>query len=438
MDLAMVKREQGETLRKYMRRFFDKRATVVDVTDKEVINLFQDDLYHRSTFKGFSRRLLSSITHLKDMITSWADEEDKANAKYDAIRGNNKQNTGGNSNNNGNQGGRSNNYLGPNHKRKIDNTVAAIQCPAKDNSKKTSGGFKDLLKEKCTWHLDGNHTTEQCYQLRRALKDTPEPRHPHDKKGKKKADEGNDDFQEPDKMVNVLFGGLPNRRAQKATRREVLSIEPAVPTPLRWSEVPITFSRADQWTSFSEPGRFPLVLKPVVAGLDSTRSSSTVEAGSMSFFTKTLKKMKLDITHMLTKSTSPFYGIVPGNAAIPLGSVVLPITFGETRENYRTEYIKFEVADFETSYHAILGRPAIAKFMVVPHYTYLVLKMPSPAGVLSLQGNLKISFDYDTEAVALSATNQVPNAMMEIYAASKKLAPSELDIPEKSDNANKP
>jgi hypothetical protein len=76
-----------------------------------------------------------------------------------------------------------------------------------------------------------------------------------------------------------------------------------------------------------------------------------------------LKKMKLDITHMLTKSTSPFYGIVPGNAAIPLGSVVLPVTFGETRENYRTEYIKFEVADFETSYHAILGRPAIAKFM---------------------------------------------------------------------------
>jgi hypothetical protein len=69
--------------------------------------------------------------------------------------------------------------------------------------------------------------------------------------------------------------------------------------------------------------------------------------------------------------------------------VVLLVTFGETRENYRTEYIKFEVADFETSYHAILGRTAIAKFMAVPHYTYLVLKMPSPAGVLSLQGDLR-------------------------------------------------
>jgi hypothetical protein len=64
--------------------------------------------------------------------------------------------------------------------------------------------------------------------------------------------------------------------------------------------------------------------------------------------------------------------------------------------------------------------------------------MPSPAGVLLLQGDLKISFDCDTEAVELAATNQVPNAMMEIYTASKKLAPSELDILEKSDNANKP
>jgi hypothetical protein len=176
----------------------------------------------------------------------------------------------------------------------------------------------------------------------------------------------------------------------------------------------------------------------VVAGSKLNKVLIDGGSGLNVLFTKTLKKMKLNITHMLTKSTSPFYGIVPGNAAIPLGSVVLPVTFGETRDNYRTEYIKFKVADFETSYHAILGRLAIAKFMVVPHYTYLVLKMPSPAGVLSLQGDLKISFDCDTEAVELAATNQVPNAMMEIYAASKKLSPSELDIPEKSDGANKP
>jgi hypothetical protein len=174
----------------------------------------------------------------------------------------------------------------------------------------------------------------------------------------------------------------------------------------------------------------------VVAGSKLNKVLIDGGSGLNVLFAKTLKKMGLDITHMLTKSTSPFYGIIPSNTAIPLGS--LPVTFGESRDNYRTEYIKFEVADFETSYHAILGRPAIAKFMAVPHYTYLVLKMPSPAGVLSLQGDLKILHDCDTEAVEIASTNQVPNAMMEIYAASKKLAPSELDIPEKSDKANKP
>jgi hypothetical protein len=94
------------------------------------------------------------------MITSWADEEDKANVKYDSIRGKSKHNTDGNNNNNNNnnnkdrEGHNNNNYSGPNRKRKPDNTVAAIQRPAKDNSKKTSGGFKDLLKEKCLWHLE--------------------------------------------------------------------------------------------------------------------------------------------------------------------------------------------------------------------------------------------------------------------------------------------
>jgi hypothetical protein len=144
-----------------------------------------------------------------------------------------------------------------------------------------------------------------------------------------------------------------------------LNIELAVPTALRWSEVPITFSRVDQWTSFSEPERFPLILKLVVAGSRLNKVLIDGGSGLTVLFTKTLKKMKLDITHMLTKGTSPFYGIVPGNAAIPLGLVVLPATFRETRENYHTEYIKFEAADFVTSYHAIFGRPAIAKFMAV-------------------------------------------------------------------------
>jgi hypothetical protein len=59
--------------------------------------------------------------------------------------------------------------------------------------------------------------------------------------------------------------------------------------------------------------------------------------------------------------------------------------------NFRTKFTKFEVANFETSYHAIFGWPALAKFMVIPHYLYLLLKMLGPNGVLSFWGDLKRS-----------------------------------------------
>ena len=51
-----------------------------------------------------------------------------------------------------------------------------------------------------------------------------------------------------------------------------------------------------------------------------------------------------------------------------------------TLDHFRTDYVNFVVADFEGTYHAILGRPALTKFMAIPHYRYLVLKMPTEKG----------------------------------------------------------
>jgi hypothetical protein len=115
-----------------------------------------------------------------------------------------------------------------------------------------------------------------------------------------------------------------------------------------------------------------------------------------------LRKMGLDFARLITPIGVPFYGIVPSKAAMPLGRITLPVTFG-TPTNYRTEFIQFEVADFETSYHAILRRPALAKFMAIPHYPYLLLKMPGPHKILFLQGNLKRAFDYDIQATQITA-----------------------------------
>jgi hypothetical protein len=135
-------------------------------------------------------------------------------------------------------------------------------------------------------------------------------------------------------------------------------------------------------------------------------------------FASTLRKMGLDFTDMLVPSKSPFYSIVLGNAAHPLGTVVLPVTFS-TRENYRTKFIKFEIANFESSYHAILGRPALTKFIMVPHYVYLLLKMPGQSGVLTLRGDLKKSYDCNQEAIQYASTTRVPDASGEVLAAAQ-------------------
>ena len=85
----------------------------------------------------------------------------------------------------------------------------------------------------------------------------------------------------------------------------------------------------------------------------------------------------------------------------PLGEITRPVQFS-TASNYHVEHINFYIADFNTAYHAILGRLALAKFMAVPHYAYLVLKMPSPTGVLALWANLSIAYTYETESLALA------------------------------------
>ena len=40
--------------------------------------------------------------------------------------------------------------------------------------------------------------------------------------------------------------------------------------------------------------------------------------------------------------------------------------------------------------------------MAVPHYTYLVLKMPIEQGILSLCANLNVAYSYGKESFALA------------------------------------
>ncbi|XP_066319865.1 uncharacterized protein [Miscanthus floridulus] len=98
--------------------------------------------------------------------------------------------------------------------------------------------------------------------------------------------------------------------------------------------------------------------------------------------------------------------------------------------NYRVEHINFYVADFDTAYHTILGRPALAKFMDVPHYAYLVLKMPSPIGVLSLRANLSVTYACETESLALAEATDLSIQMASVVTEAKMASADDMEIPE--------
>jgi hypothetical protein len=98
----------------------------------------------------------------------------------------------------------------------------------------------------------------------------------------------------------------------------------------------------------------------------------------------------------LRLSTAPFHGVVPGIEALPLGQIDLLVTFGDVR-NFRTETLTFKVVGFSGTYHAILGRPAYAKFMAVPNYTYLKLKIPRPRGIITVGPTYQRTYECDAE-----------------------------------------
>jgi hypothetical protein len=82
--------------------------------------------------------------------------------------------------------------------------------------------------------------------------------------------------------------------------------------------------------------------------------------------------------------------------ALSIRQIVLLVTFGDL-QNFHTEILTFEVVGFSGTYHAILGRAAYTKFMAMPNYTYLKLKIPSPKGIITVGTTFEHTFECDTE-----------------------------------------
>jgi hypothetical protein len=66
------------------------------------------------------------------------------------------------------------------------------------------------------------------------------------------------------------------------------------------------------------------------------------------------------------------------------------------------EVLTFEVVGFHGTYHAILQCPCYEKFMAIPNYTYLKLKMLGPHGVITVGTSFQRTYKCEVECYELA------------------------------------
>ncbi|KAK1608208.1 hypothetical protein QYE76_031881 [Lolium multiflorum] len=220
------------------------------------------------------------------------------------------------------------------------------RAPREDRPQPKRFDARSLLDAPCIYHSKegkpANHTTGNCYSLKQIEK-------------ARRAKENNGGDQHKDRA-----------KTKTSTRGKASVAAPARSTP-----------------SGSAPG-----------GQEGPRKGG---GGTRSYFPDVPRWLK---THAESTKVT-FHGIVPGRKAFPIGKVTLPVTFG-TPVNYRTERITFEVVNFRSSYHCVLGRQAFARFMATPHYAYNMMKMPGPRGVITVHGDPEMALECEDVSAKLA------------------------------------
>jgi hypothetical protein len=261
--------------------------------------------------------------------------------------------------------------------------------------------FDKMLKESCPYHQGPvKHTLEECVMLRRYFHKAGLPveggkGQDNDKKEGNKVEE----FPEVHDYFMIYDGQVANASARhrKQERREVCSVKVAAPVYLDWFDKPITFDQGDHPDRVPSPGKYPLVVDPIIGNIRLTKVLMDGGSSLNIIYAETLGLLQIDLS-MIRAGAAPFHGIILGKRVQPLGQLDLPVCFG-TPSNFCKETLTFEVVGFRGTYHMVLGRPCYAKFMGVPNYTYLKLKMLGPNGVITVGSTYRHAYECNMECV---------------------------------------
>jgi hypothetical protein len=118
---------------------------------------------------------------------------------------------------------------------------------------------------------------------------------------------------------------------------------------LHWSEQPIEFNRENHLITVPRPGNKPLVLKIQIGGYDVERVFMDAGSRINLIYAKTLRAMRISL-EFLKPTDCSFHGIIQE----ALTTLALDVCFSN-HQNYRKEKLNFEVMDWPSQYHVILG-----------------------------------------------------------------------------------
>jgi hypothetical protein len=72
----------------------------------------------------------------------------------------------------------------------------------------------------------------------------------------------------------------------------------------------------------------------------------------------------------------------------------------------------------------------LTKFMAIPHHTYLIKKMPAPNRILSVLGDIMVSYNCEIDIVELSKDSTIKAAATVMVAQAAKIDQTTLQVPE--------
>jgi hypothetical protein len=124
----------------------------------------------------------------------------------------------------------------------------------------------------------------------------------------------------------MIYGGQvanASARHRKHERREVCFVKVATPVYLDWFDKPITFDQGDHSDYVPSPGRYPLVVDPIIGNV---RLSKVLMDGGSSLniiYAETLEHLGVDRSE-IRASAAPFHGIAPGKRILPSDRLTCP------------------------------------------------------------------------------------------------------------------